>query len=279
MFTVSVLLRGFSEGLKIIFFPKTTVPTIMLLFLITMMITNKLGINSLIQANLFFMPLILFSILFVFIANLGNFTFERMLPLFGNGCATTFFSGLSNLFAFSGISFLYLLPPYLKEQKKFQKISLASMGISAIFLILSVMTLLCLFPLAATSEEVFPLYLASRYVQFGRFFQRLDAIFLLIWIISFVSHLSITLYLSTTIFQKITNLQYNKWFSSLFAILVFAFGLLPKNLQELGLLENHVYQYTILVLVFSISLLLLIFANLKYYFIQKKKGAIAIDKT
>ncbi|MBR1802876.1 MAG: GerAB/ArcD/ProY family transporter [Clostridia bacterium] len=279
MFTVSVLLRGFSEGLKIIFFPKTTVPTIMLLFLITMMITNKLGINSLIQANLFFMPLILFSILFVFIANLGNFTFERMLPLFGNGCATTFFSGLSNLFAFSGISFLYLLPPYLKEQKKFQKISLASMGISAIFLILSVMTLLCLFPLAATSEEVFPLYLASRYVQFGRFFQRLDAIFLLIWIISFVSHLSITLYLSTTIFQKITNLQYNKWFSSLFAILVFAFGLLPKNLQELGLLENHVYQYTILVLVFSISLLLLILANLKYYFIQKKKGAIAIDKT
>ena len=116
---MSIFLRSFSEGLKIIFFPRTTVPTIMLLFLIAMIMVNRLGFHSIVRSNLFFMPIILFSILFIFIANLDSFTFERMMPLFGNGFFSTFFSGLSNLFAFGGISFLYLLPPYLKEQKKY----------------------------------------------------------------------------------------------------------------------------------------------------------------
>lgn len=275
---MSILLRSFSEGLKIIFFPRTTVTTIMLLFLIAMIMANRLGFHSIVRSNLFFMPIVLFSILFIFIANLNSFTFERMMPLLGNGAFSTFFSGLSNLFAFGGISFLYLLPPYLKEEKKYQKIAFVSIGLSAFFLLTSVATLLFIFPFVTTTEEIFPLYLASRYIEFGRFFQRLDAVFLFIWIISVISYLSITLYFSTSIFQKITNVQHTKWISPLFSILVFAIGLLPENLKQLSFLENTVYQYFVLILVFLVSIILLILANMKYQLIQKKKGSVSIDK-
>lgn len=275
---MSIFLRSFSEGLKIIFFPRTTVPTIMLLFLIAMIMVNRLGFHSIVRSNLFFMPIILFSILFIFIANLDSFTFERMMPLFGNGFFSTFFSGLSNLFAFGGISFLYLLPPYLKEQKKYKKIAAVSIGLSAFFLLTSVATLLFIFPFVTTTEEIFPLYLASRYIEFGRFFQRLDAVFLFVWIISVISYLSITLYFSTSIFKKITNLQHTKWISPLFSILVFAIGLLPENLKQISFLENAVYQSFVIILVFLVSIILLILANMKYQLIQKKKGSVSIDK-
>ena len=63
IFTMSILLRSFSEGLKIIFFPKTSVPIIMLLFIFAIIVANKLGFSSIVRSNLFFMPIVLLSIL------------------------------------------------------------------------------------------------------------------------------------------------------------------------------------------------------------------------
>lgn len=271
IFTVSTILRSFSETLKIIFFPRTPVQVIMLLLLIAIVIVNKLGFRSMARSNLFFMPIILFSILFIFIANFGNYTAQRIFPLLGNGMITTFLSGLSNLFAFGSIAYLYFIPPYLKEQKDYSKIAFSAVGISAIFLLMSVTTLLLIFPLITSSEEIFPLYLASRFIEFGRFFQRLDATFVFIWIISMASYLSIAFHFSTSIFKSITNLQSSKWIIGLFASLSFGLALLPENLKQISFLENTVYKYIILILIIGIGLSLLIFANIKYLIVQKKK--------
>lgn len=272
VFTISTLLRSFSEGLKIIFFPRTPVPIIMLLFLIAIIIGNKLGFQSIVRSNLFFMPVILISILFIFLANIENFSMYRISPILGDGVIPTFFSGLSNLFAFGGITYLYLIPPHLKDQKGYQKVAYASIGISAFYLFISVATLLFLFPLVTTSEEVFPLYLASRYIEFGRFFQRLDALFLLIWIVSVISYLNIAFFFTTSIFQKLTNMQYTKWFIALFGAITFGISLLPENLQQIGFLENNIYKYVVLILVFIIGLGILIFANIKHRYFEKRKG-------
>ena len=279
IFTISILLRSFSEGLKIIFFPRTPVPIIMFLFLMAMIILNKLGKISIIRANLFFMPLVLFSILFIFIANVENFTVQRALPLLGNGVSSTFFSGLSNLFAFGGISYLYLIPPHLKDQKNYTKIALISIGISSFFLLISVATLLFTFPFVTTSEEIFPLYLAARFIEFGRFFQRLDAVFVLIWILSMIGYLSIAFSFASDIFQKMAKLQSRKWIFSLLALLVFGIALLPQNMEQVSFLEENVYSSIILVLVFEVCLSILVLSNIKYYWINRKKGAMTVEKT
>lgn len=279
IFTISILLRSFSEGLKIIFFPRTPVPIIMFLFLMAMIILNKLGRTSIIRANLFFMPLVLFSILFIFIANIENFTVQRALPLLGNGVSSTFFSGLSNLFAFGGISYLYLIPPHLKDQKNYTKIVLISIGISAFFLVISVATLLFTFPFVTTSEEIFPLYLAARFIEFGRFFQRLDAIFVLIWILSMIGYLSIAFSFASDIFQKMAKLQSPKWIFSLLALLVFGIALLPQNMEQVSFLEENVYSSIMLILVFEVCLSILVLSNIKHYWINRKKGAMTVEKT
>ncbi len=278
LFTVSVVLRSFSEGLKIIFFPRSPVAAIMILFLLTIIITNKIGFQAIVRSNLFMMPIFVFSILFIFFANIENFTLQRMLPLLGNGAFTTFFSGLSNLFAFGGFAYLYFLPPYLKDDKGLKKITFTSIITSGICLLFSVATLLFLSPNSVITEEVFPLYLASRNIEFGRFFQRLDAVFLLIWIISLTAYLSISFSFATRVFQKLLNFEYTKWYTALFCLFIFGFALVPKNMYELIFVENVIYQYVVLILIFGVSLALLVFANIKYNLLEKKKGAVSIDK-
>lgn len=272
IFTISIVLRSFSETLKIIFFPRTPVQIIMLLFLLAIVFVNKLGFQAIARSNLFFMPIILFSILFIFVANFGNYTVQRVFPLLGNGAVSTFLSGISNLFAFGGIAYLYFLPPHLKEQKDYTKIAFSAIGVSGIFLLMSVTTLLLLFPLLTSSEEILPLYLATRFIEFGRFFQRLDAVFVFTWIISMACYLSLALYFATNIFKKITNIQYSKWVIGLIASICFGIALIPQDLKQISFLENNVYKFIVLILVIGVGLGILIFANIKNLILQKKKG-------
>ena len=274
IFITGILLRSFSEGLKLIFFPRTSLPIIMILFLIAIVIMNKLNIVSIARANLFFTILVSVSMIFIFIGNWKNLTFQKIFPILGNGAYTTFFSGLSDLFAFGGIACIYLLPPYLKNQKDFKKVAYTSVGLSAFFLLISVAILLFIFPPTIIEQQIFPIYLASRFIDFNRFFQRLDALFLLIWLLSIICYLAIVLYFSTNIFKRISKLKYSKWISTLFTLFIFGTALIPKNMQEISFLETVVYRYIILIFVFVLNLIILILANIKYLRNQKKKGII-----
>ena len=98
-----------------------------------------------------------------------QFSLQKMFPIFGEGVVNTFFLGLSNISAFGGIVYLYFLPPLLKEPEKMKKITLISIGITALYLILSVATLLFIFSFFITTDEITPLYNATRYIELGDF--------------------------------------------------------------------------------------------------------------
>lgn len=272
LFSASTFLRSFCESVKIIYFPRTPVVFLMILFIIGIILCNRLGMKSIIRANLIFIPFVLFSIIFIFFANLDNFTIQRFFPIFGNGLSTTFFSGISNLFAFSGISLLYFIPPHLKDSKEFKKVSIISIILSGIWLLFSIATLLFIFPSIVTTDEILPLYLASRFIEFGRFFQRLDAVFLLIWIISIMSYLSILLSFIVSIFRKVTDFKYSYVVIYVSSLLIFSLALIPQNYAQIHFLETVIYKYFVLILVFIISLLVLILSRLKYKKQNQKKG-------
>lgn len=277
LFSASIFLRSFCESVKSIYFPKTPVIFLILLFVIGIILTNRLGMQSIIRANLIFIPIVLFSIVFIFLANLDNFTIQRIFPILGNGISPTFFSGASNLFAFGGISLLYFIPPSLKDSKDFKKISKISIILSGIWLLFSVATLLFMFPSIMTTDEILPLYLASRFIEFGRFFGRLDALFLLIWIISIMAYLSILLSFIISIFKKLTLFKYSNITIYGVALLIFVLSIIPKNYVQVYFLETTIYKYFVLILVFAISLAILILSALKFKKQHKGKGDVLIE--
>lgn len=263
LFSASVFLRSFCGAIKILYFPRTPIFFLLIFFIIGIILCNRVGFSAIIKANLIFMPFVLFSIIFIFLANIDNLIPEKVFPLLGNGISTTFLSGLSNLYAFGGLAFLYLVPPYLKESKAVKKVAFISMILSCIWLIFSVITLLFIFPALTTTDEILPLYFASRFIEFGRFFQRLDSIFLFIWIISILSYLCILVNIIVQLFRRITHFKYQYATIYLFAFLIFSLALIPQNLAQINFLETTVYQYVVIIINFIICIPVLFFAYLK----------------
>lgn len=262
----SILLRNFAESLKIIYYPMSNIIFIISLFIIAVCVANRLDFNASLKTNLLIIPLVLVSMLFLFFSNMNKFVPERIFPIFGDGLFNTFVLGLTNLSAFGGIAYIYFLPPFLKEPDKVKKIALISTGISAIYLILCVSTLLFMFSFFININEITPLYNATRYIEFGKFFQRLESIFLLIWILAFACYLSIVTKFSMNILKKLLNLETKKPLIDLFGLLILAIALVPKNYAISDKFETQIYPYTVLAIPFILGISVLIIANL-----QKRK--------
>lgn len=263
IFNSSILIRNFCEGLKIVYYPLTDLIFILLTFIITTFITTKLEFATTAKINLIIIPIVLVSILCLFFGNIKNFSIENMYPILGEGPFDTFVLGLENLGAFGGIAMLYFLPPYLKEPKKMKKICMLSIGIAIIHIIICVATILFMFSFLIKVDEIMPLYSAARHIEFGSFFQRLDSIFLLIWIFQMACYLCICIQISMNLFKKMTNSQTIKPLSYIFGLLIIGICLSSKNYAISKYLENIIYNYLVFAIPFGVGISILILANLK----------------
>lgn len=269
IFSSSVLLRNFCECLKTVYYPMTSLFFILLTFIIALCISNNFGFSVTAKINLIFLPIIFVSILFIFFANNENLSFENLTPILGNGLFDTFITGIGNLGAFGGIVFLYFIPPYLKEPKKLKKVAMLSIVLSIIYLIICVAIILLTFTFLLKVDEIMPLYSAARYIEFGSFFQRLESILLLIWIIGMTCYFSITLHIVMNIFKKITNIRNTKPLLITFALLMLSISLLPKNYAISKFLETDVYPYLVIGIGMFLSTAILILA---YFKVRIKKN-------
>lgn len=263
IFISSNLLRNLSENLKIIYFQDVSITNIIFIFLICISFINMLNPKTVIKCNAIIVPLISIVVVILFIANSDNYVYQRLFPVLGYGAKETFLYGSSNIFIFGNIVFLHFLMPLLKNIKSFNKLAFSSILISSFFIFISTVSLLLMFPFVLSTQGSMPIYLQSRQISLGRFVQRTDAFFLLIWIISLLSYLSIALHFIINIFKKVTNIQDSRQTVYCFSALIFAIALLPQNVISLNFLTGPVYKNLNLILIFGISILILILANIK----------------
>lgn len=119
IFAASLLVSNTSENLKTMYFHNTPISFIVLFLLLAAGFINKLGPKAVIKCNLIIVPLIIVILVLIFLANSRNLSFTQVFPILGYGAKNTFVNGLSNIYAFSSISFLFLIMPLLKDYKRF----------------------------------------------------------------------------------------------------------------------------------------------------------------
>lgn len=263
--------RNFSETLKIIYFNESPIIFILLFFLISACIANKFGLKIITKTNLILAPIVILSILLILFSSPNSFVIQRLLPIFGYGINETFFTGLSNVFAFSGIGYLYFLQPLLKSEKNFKQISIVSLIISGTLLFLSVSCLLMVLPFILDTNESVSLYLLTRIVNYGEFLQGTTTIFILIWILSIITYLSIGLFFILYVTKKLIKIENTNSINYCFASIILGFSIIIENYAQFTSFAENILKYTTLIFIFGINILILILSNIKHKFLSKKQ--------
>lgn len=262
---ICTVLLKFISIIKVIYFPKAPYIYIFLFFMTGISIANFFGKRPILKTNALILPLIIFSLIIVFFGISNHVDINRLFPIFGNSFQNTFITGLSNIYAFGGITYLMFLMPLLKDKKDFKKVAIISIICTLFFLLFITTILLLTFPFILESEELISSYLLVRVLEFGEFFQRTDALFIFLWILSAFSYLSISLMFILNILGKITKLNDSKQLSFSIGSILFSIVLLLNNQYILNTLDGPIYKYFILILVFGISTGILVLANIKKF--------------
>lgn len=265
------VLRNFAETIKNVYFRSSPFIFILLFFIVSTIIANRFSHRVLAKANLILMILGFLGIALILIASFRRFSYDQLFPLFGYGFKETFVYGLSSLFSFSGIGYLFFFGPILDKPQDFKKISIISIIISGIYLILTVACILLSFSFSFKSGESMSLYLLARTIDFGKFIQRVDAVFIFMWIVSSILYVSFSIYFSIYIFKKLTKISDSSYINYTINLAILAFLLIPVGIGTFNSIVENAFKFLTLVVIFIGSIVILVFANLKSKLSNAKK--------
>lgn len=264
------VLKNFTETLKVIYFRNSPFIYTVLFFVISIIIANHFSTKVLSKANLILMFLGFLGIALVLILSVKNFSTDQVFPILGYGFKETFITGLSSLFSFSGIGYLFLLSPLLDKPNKLKKISILSISISGLYLFFTILCIVLSFSFSFKSEESISLYLLARTIDFGRFIQRIDAIFIFIWIITSLFYVSFAIHFAIYLLKKITKVSNSIFFNYGINLLVLAIVIIPVGLAMFNNIIEPIFKVLVFGLLFITSTFILILANFKFRFLKKK---------
>lgn len=264
-----ITLTDFANMIKTIYFRNSPLIFILLFFMIGIVVANFVGFKAIIRTICLVVPFTLISILVALFAVYDEFSFDKFSPFFGYSFQTTFINGLLNTFALYIVTYYYFLMPLLKDSFNFKKITTISYLVSWLLLFLTVVSILTIFPITNDTEPLNSLYLLSRKITLGDFLQRLDALFILLWLISILCYLSIIIFMINRTIKKLTNISDERILTLSTTSIFFGLCLLPFNIAVSRFMENVIYRYLIIGFIFIWCFILMILANLKFKF---KKG-------
>ncbi len=263
LFTASLLLRNTSENLRTMYFQSTPTPYLLFFIILGSCLVNKYGLKAVIKCNAIIVTFILIAFAILFLLSIKQFEFTRVYPIFGYGFKNTFLDGLKNISIFANLFLLSLASPLLHSKRQFDTVSILSTIICGVFVSLTVTALLLMFPSSISSGSNVPLYLQTRAINLGRLVQRVDAFFILIWLLTMLSYISISVAAVTYVFRKIFNLSDSTHISYTFFAILFGICLIYTNLIQIRQIDSRQNNLISIIILSSITFLVLILGNIK----------------
>lgn len=191
---------------KLLSFPESPLWFVSLFLIISATFGALCGKRTLLRITGFVVSGFLFSLLTLVLSVLFQSTTSNLFPILGNGFPQTFTSGLSGISLYSDIILLFLLKPNLSANKNTYRTVIVSTIVSVLFTLLVVIAYTAKIPYPISSQEQYPVYLLLKEVYLGRFFQRIDAVFLLASALNAMLTLSIQLFLVSEVCRRFFNI-------------------------------------------------------------------------
>ena len=180
---------------------------------------------------------------------------------------TPSFQGYGNIFAFSSMIIAPFLMPFIGTGKNLRKAGGISVVVYFVYLLLGIISLLFLIPSITNINNTLSIYILSRRANFGTFIQRIDALFILIWIMSIFNYLAITMHFSLVSFKKTTGIKHESGMVFCFAAILYIISLIPQSISGVTFFDGTIYKYCSIAFVFLITVFILLWA-----YIKKKKS-------
>lgn len=260
-------LREFVDMIKTYNFPYTPESFILVSIISVAILISYYGVESIGRiSSLTLIPLIVcLGVLFILASSSYNANYLK--PYFGYGFVNTLYIGFLRSSAYDEVVILFIIVNSIHGLKNLKKAGIISILLTGIIFSISYICYLLTFTYSVGKENISGLFELSKTIYFNRFFQRVESIFLITWIIPSIIATAIEFYISVSIYCKVFTIKEYRPLLLPFSFLTFIIAILPRNFSQVVQINMLVIRQYSMLLVYFIPTIVLIISIL-----FKKKG-------
>lgn len=266
----ALLLRQFAENTLLTALPQMEFSFIISWYAFIAALGALLGLEALARGTYLLLPLSVFSLLIVLVLLAPNYDTYNLAPWQGYGLLPSLKHGIQNAGTNFGALILVIVAPAMQNVRTFKWASI--LGIMGCVLIkaLSVLVFIMVFGVAVASEKTLPFFEMARLVYLSRYLQRIEALFIILWVIVGLLGIAISLYLGAYLITRLLKLPALQPIIPLSAYIIAQLAMIPPDIATVIRLDGFVIANVFTVGLVAIPLLLLIASIVKAI---KKEGA------
>lgn len=236
------LLRQYTENTLLTALPQTEFMLVLLTYGLTIVCIAYVGLEPVCRATYLIMPFALGGLLLVLAALLPYYNVYSLFPLQGNGWKEFFGKGMLT----GGINVACVAPALLAgtfhDRRTWFSGSLLGISLSISFKALGVLAFTLIFGVAVGQERILPFYELSRLVYLGRFLQRIESLFIMLWVISGILAITLHLYMGLYLFTRLFELPSLRPLLPISAVLIATVAAIPTDVAAVLQVEAIVIR-------------------------------------
>jgi len=233
------VLRQFGETMILTALPEAPISSLAFLFILPMAAAVYLGLEPIVRTNFISLPFIIFGAVGTLITLLPYWDFINIFPLFGNGLAKLAFYSLPLTSVYGETLILAVLAPFFSFQgKKLAQVGAMNIIITALVFSVSTLVYQIVIPYPGSIESLLPYYQLARSIYLGRYFQRVEAIFVLFWAFSAFLRLSVGLFLACYLFMGTFRVPLLRPLIPALALILLSLALTPTDVMQTVVFEK-----------------------------------------
>jgi spore germination protein (amino acid permease) len=255
--------RSYIDIMKIMFYPKTPMPALYAILIISICYLAYLGLAAIGRADwLNFATITIVFLALIFLAQKGV-SFAFMYPLEGPGIMKILKASLKSSTIYADIFYMAVVFPMVHDKKKFKKTVMFSYGLAVAEITAMMIVYVISFGYPSIVYLNYPFQELTRGARFGSYFTHPEAFYLGFWSIAAVIRYAAYLYLLTETLRAMLGLKNHKPLYFTLSAITLALGMLPENFTyNILVIRERLLGWAWVVFV-TLPLLLWVIAKLK----------------
>jgi len=268
MFDALTTLREFTEVLKVYVLPLSPPSYLMGMLVIAVVILSLHGIETIARVAKLNAYTILIGFFIVIILGWQNYRTYYLYPIYGYGLDKVIYYGISRNSAYGEVIILAIIARSLQGIKYIKRAGYISLILSGMLISISLLSFTLSFAYTTAEEITAPMYEMTSRINYGRFLQRIEPVFVFVWNVSSIISIIAMFYAFVSVYCKMFKIQDTKPVVIASAVILYFTAMIQKGISEvaLGSVQNiRMYGGLIIFLPPLITLIVAI--------VRKRKGA------
>ena len=258
LFGAGMTLRGISERVVSGFLTDTPVSLVTAFFVVGTVVVSYLGLEAVARTARFLVSVMVVTALMLIVLTMPMWHWDAFYPLLGPGLLKLLLGSFSFTGDYVQILLLGLICPFLPAGR-IRAIGVGGTLIAGFFLVIFTAVPILVFNYPPVTELMLPSFQLARIINIGRFGQRMEVVFVPLWVFSNMIFLSISYYAAAVVLTRISKLRDYRPFVLAATVLTVVIAFIPQNsLQAAYWAHQYLSHYSLGMLVAIILLLLII---------------------